>query len=123
MNLKLEKLLTAGFATALGASFIAAIPADARNGWIKITENTSGKGYYIRDVQCGGPICKFDFQFDGGNGKDTGLQVNCNNWTHRFRNVSGTYKGMFKATDNPATNWETISPGTVHNAAAEHVCR
>ena len=46
MNLKLEKLLTAGFVAALGASFLASNPADARNGWMKADCNSKGDCNY-----------------------------------------------------------------------------
>ncbi len=111
-------------AAVIGASFLVPNSVEAKKGWIKITQNTSGEGYYIKDVRCGGPICEFDFSFDNGNNKDTGLQVNCNNWTRRLRHVSGDFAGTFRSVPaQPYMGWETISPATVHNAAAEYVCR
>ena len=86
------------------------LPAEAR--WQRVTSNSEGKDYFIKNVKCGGPICEWDYALEGGGTANYGVQINCNTWDARFRKIHGS--GWFE--------WETMRPGTIHNAAAERVC-
>ena len=103
---------TLATAALIGASFIAPNPAEAR--WTKIATNGADNGVYIKDVQCGGPICEFDFTA-GSTKYNTGMQINCNSWQRRLRNVTSPAEEWL--------DWETISPTWWANNAAQRVCR
>ena len=107
------KLLNAIAAAAvIGTSFIAANPVEAR--WVYLATNGNGDKIHIKDVSCGGPICEFDFTA-GSTKYNTGMQINCNSWQRRYRNVSDTSKEWF--------DWETMGPDSWANTAAQRVCR
>ena len=61
MNLKLEKLLTAGFAAVLGASFIAATPTKAFWGGEVAQQKKMILGTWDCTYETGGKIYRADF--------------------------------------------------------------
>ena len=111
MNLKLKTLLTAGLAAALGASFAAATPADARNGWILTTEQHS---YRVFDklISRSGNIVTYDHQYVKDIGESTRhiQQTNCSAWTRRTKFDFGW------------SNWSEILPETVADYTARAMC-
>ena len=106
------KLFKAIVATAAAITCCIGNPLPAEARWQRVTTNSQGRDYFIKDVRCGGPICEWDFAIEDGGTDNYGVQMNCNTWEARFRKVDG--HGWYE--------WGTMRPGTVHNTAAERVC-
>ena len=112
MNLKLEKLLTAGFAAALGASFIAANPVEARNGWV-ITTDQPGYRVFNKYISRSGNIvtCHHKRENVGGESTSDIKQANCSAWSMRTNTKWGW------------GNWSEILPETIGDYSLRAMCR
>ena len=111
MNLKLEKLLTAGFAAALGASFLAANPADARNGWMKADCNSKGDCSYHKVTSRGYPFVEYK---TNGQHFNSASMADCQQWRVKATSIRG------KAYQE---GWQEVMPGSIGEAEVEMVCR
>ena len=111
-NFACMKLFNAIAAAAFaGASFIAAIPAEAQrapNGWIFVGTTTDRtKSHYVKPLGSQGPFLKFQWQMTGlGAWNDTHL-ADCRGW--RYRELQ-------------RTNWEDALPASIGDAALQIIC-
>ena len=97
-------------AAVIGGSFLITVPAEAR-GWRQMGETTNGDFFYVKDVQCAGPICEFDFQLEAKNFGKIKQQLNCNNWTLRVY-LDGSWG-----------KWYSMSPSSMQSVVGEKICR
>ena len=100
------KLFTsiAAAAAVIGASFIAAHPAEARNGWVFIT-NQDGATNYMRYVGRSGNIVTIQNKWSDS-AQVTTWRYNCNSWMKQQAGGS----------------WKPIYPGSVAETKALKVC-
>ena len=108
-QMKLFNAITA--AVVVGTSFIAATPAEARNGWIYIGENTEGVRMWIKPASSGGYKGYF-YNSTRKSGPPSYYQVNCNNWSERYRYSDGSgYLG-----------WQEVMPNSMGDKILRYVC-
>ena len=91
------KLFTsiAAVAAVIGTSFIAATPAEARNGWFYVGETKRGASMYSKSLGCRGSICTVVTQYSDGKGKQFWDKFNCSNWTVTYENGQGRTSPIF----------------------------
>ena len=92
-------------AAVISTSFIAANPAEARNGWIYQGQTRDGNAVYYRPKGCNGAICNYE-DFHSNWEKPIANKVDCNRW--QIIDSRGRYDIM------PRSNGE---------AKAEQMCR
>ena len=109
MNLKLEKLLTAGIAAAIGASFIAPNPAEARNGWVKVSCDENLECTYQKNLKRSGSIVTVLTQTPDLRRQE---EKNCSDWSYRYA-----------LNDGSKSSWEDIMPGSIGETMQELACR
>ena len=103
------KLFTsiAAAAAVIGASFIAAHPAEARNGWVLIAESAKGRLLHEKlDSYAQNRYANVRVANNGGSYPKT---IDCVRWNVTF--------------ESDGTGWSPILPGTVGEASAEYWCR
>ena len=105
------KLFTSIVATAavIGTSFIAANPAEARNGWIRGACDYDNHCNYVKVLDRSNyPIVKYKY-----NSKNLWIkEAHCLNWASRYVNDDGS-----------RDKWVDQMPGSMGEAALEVVCR
>ena len=118
-RIKVFKPITAG--TALIACCIGnPIPAEARNGWIYVTEGTNGRSHYIRNARnMGGGVYRYE------NNLNHIKEAKCNGSYIYTR----TYELNIPGHTNPSISngqlsgsWDEPRPGTIGMALAEAAC-
>ena len=93
-------------AAVIGTSFIAATPAEARNGWVIIGE-AKGELYHEKlDSYAQNRYVNVQVATKPGQLAKT---IDCLNWTYTF--------------NNDGTGWKDIYPGTLGDSSAKHWCR
>ena len=98
-------------AAVIGTSLVTASPAEARNGWVYIGENTKGVRMWIKPASSGGYKGYF-YNSTGKSGSPSYCQVNCNNWSERYRYSDGSgYLG-----------WEDVMPNSMGDKILRYVC-
>ena len=103
-------------AAVIGTSFVAATPAEARNGWILVARSTDGRGHYIRNVKSmGSGIYRYEDDLNNI------VEAKCNGeYVYKrlvILNVNGKPNVVMK---NKA--WKEPRPGTIGMAEAEAAC-
>ena len=101
------KLFTSIAAAAvIGTSFIAATPAEARNGWeYQGKYYKTGESVYRRFLGCDGAICKYEFKMSSWT-KSSVSYIDCNNWKYFT-----------------AQQWHYIMPQSNEEHYARRICR
>ena len=94
-------------AAVIGASFIAAHPAEARNGWVYVTTDHRNVTTYIKPLQFSGQYRKYVYQATNMPGTLTYV-ADCQGWRVRVANKS---------------EWRDILPRSVGNTELNIVCR
>ena len=77
----MKLLNTIAPAVIIGSSFVAAIPVEARNGWIQIAANA-----YAKQIDTTGTIRAFQWRTreDAGNAVTNNAMANCKDWSYRI---------------------------------------
>ena len=97
-------------AAVIGTSFIAANPAEARNGWVFTGTHTRDNGQsssvYERPLGCNGSVCTYQRQMSHWDSPTTN-KINCQKWVHV--KSDGTTEDIFPGSNGEATA-NRISP-------------
>ena len=99
------KFFAIATATAIGASFIAPNPAEARDGWILVGESKSGSFYAKLDKRTG-QYAHLSVN-DTIDNEDTKMVINCKSWEYTIENSAG---------------WKPIMPSSVSEGHAQIFC-
>ncbi len=91
-------------AAVIGSSFLIPVPAEARNGWIRVGENIDNETLYMKVDRRNGAFRNVSLNFGGGIYQ---REINCNSWYRRY----------------PGESWEPIMPQSIFETAAIKACR
>ena len=108
--MKLFNAITA--AAVIGASFITANPAEARNGWVYIGKgDRTGITHYVKKTGYQGGLVKFQWRTaNDDNPFNDPFLADCNAWSYKDLSYS-------------KSSWEDALPRTMADFALEAVCR
>ena len=98
-------------AAVIGTSFIAATPAEARNGWVYVGTGTRTQAsHYVKPLGTSGAFIKFQWQTTGGGSWNEPHLADCRGWKTKDLSYS-------------KSTWDDALPGTMADAALKTVCR
>ena len=102
-------------AAVIGHSFIAANPAKAREGWVYMGKGTNGGKIWIKPASSGGYRgYYYDSRLTRKSGQPSYYQVNCDNWTERFRYSDGDESGYL--------GWTPVMADSIGGEILRHLC-
>ena len=105
--MKLSAFIAA--AAVIGGSFLIPVPAEARNGWVKIHCDRNDECTYQKIIKRSGSIVTVLTQSKNGRFTE---EKNCSTWAYRFVNSNGS--------KDP---WDDVMPGSIGEMEQENACR
>ena len=96
-------------AVVIGTSLVAPTPAEARNGWVKITCDRDRNCTYQKILRRSGSIVTVLTQSQNGRFTE---EKNCNTWAYRYVNNDGS-----------KSSWRDVMPGSIGEAEQKNACR
>ena len=106
--MKLFNAIATATATVISATFIAAGPTEARNGWVRIGCNHQGECQYAKVLKRNYPYVVF---LNNGREGPFKKEADCGRYKYRFLNDDGS-----------KTGWIPAMPGSIGEDMIRSVC-